>query len=112
MLKITDTQIEKINAYFDYIDNTLSEEESNSIKSEVFLILMNERYLTKENLRTKAEMFLYTSGIYKEIRKTSLKTARNQRAYLNKKNKPSVPEIKNDSDDFDEFAYYENSFNN
>ena len=110
MLKLNDSQIERINDFFDYIEKSVPHE-SDQIKAEVFSILLNNRFLTKENCKSKAEKFIYNSGIYKEIKKSALKTERNKRAY-SKKKETLTDKKETDSSDFDEWAFYEKQFNN
>ena len=84
MLKLDEKQIKVIRDWLRYVETTHNETDANKIKAELFDILINEKTLYKNSLKTETEMWFFSSGLYQEIKTKRNRAERNKRYYEKK----------------------------
>ena len=79
ILKLNEKQVEKIKNWIEFIEDTYKEETVNEMKSELLNLLLSNPTIYKDTKKSEAELFLYESGLYKELKIAKNKYLRNER---------------------------------
>lgn len=79
VLKLNENQVDKIEKWIEFIEDTYKEETVNEMKSEILTLLLSNPTIYKDSRKSEVELFLYESGLYKELKKAKNKYLRNER---------------------------------
>lgn len=79
ILKLNEKQVEKIKNWIEFIEDTYKKETVNEMKSELLTLLLSNPTIYKDTKKSEAELFLYESGLYKELKIAKNKYMRNER---------------------------------
>ena len=79
VLKLNENQVDKIEKWIEFIEDTYKEETVNEMKSELLNLLLSNPTIYKDTKKSEAELFLYESGLYKELKIAKNKYMRNER---------------------------------